>query len=251
MDTARTAAALIERFAQRTSMVLLLAAAGGGVDAIIISRFQVLTAAQTGNTVLLAVAIAQGRVSAGFYSAVSVAAFVMGSVTGVLVVIRSKSGSALKPIRRALLAEFIALGALLAGWRFQLNPGPDMTAVLVALAASAMGIQSAAVMSVHGSPTTTYVTGTLSKFSTDITIWLVDRKAEALTTLRQQQPAPSSLLSSSGRVLYGLDWLVYLVGGIASALLFSWVREKALALPMMAIMVAALVGPGPSQDGSE
>lgn len=243
MSTTQTALAPVKGFTRRNLMILLLSVAGGGVDAIIISGFQVLTAAQTGNTVLLAVALAQGRFSAGFYSAVSVVAFVVGSVASVLVMIKRKSESALSPLGWALIVEFISLGALLAGWHFQPHPGPKWTAVLIALAASAMGIQSAAVLRIHGSPSTTYVTGTLSKFSADLTIWLFDRKAGALSMPPQHQTASSSSSSSSGRVLYGLDWLVYLLGGVASALLFLSVREMALALPMMAIGLAALAEP--------
>ena len=224
-------------------MILLLSVAGGGVDAVIISGFQVLTAAQTGNTVLLAVALAQGRFSTGFYSAVSVAAFVVGSVASVLVTMKRKSESALSPLGWALIVELILLGALLTGWHFQPHPGPKTTAVLIALAAGAMGIQSAAVLRIHGSPSTTYVTGTLSKFSTDLTIWLFDTKAGAPSTPPQRQTASSSSLSNSGRILYGLDWVVYLGGGVASALLFLSVREMALALPIAAIGLAALAEP--------
>jgi uncharacterized membrane protein YoaK (UPF0700 family) len=71
-------------------MVLLLAVAGGGVDAIIILAFQVLTGAQTGNTVMLAVALAEGRFAAGFYSALSVASFIIGSVVGQLVILKRR-----------------------------------------------------------------------------------------------------------------------------------------------------------------
>ena len=42
-------------------LVVLLAVAAGAADAILIVRFDVLTAAQTGNTILLAVALATGN----------------------------------------------------------------------------------------------------------------------------------------------------------------------------------------------
>jgi uncharacterized membrane protein YoaK (UPF0700 family) len=242
MTTTQTGAASSKSLPQHNLSILLLAVAGGGVDAILISSFQILTGAQTGNTVLLAVALAQGRFTAGFYSAVSVAAFVIGSVAGELVVRKRKSKSALGPMGWPLVVELVPLGALLACWHSQPNPGPKMTAVLVALAASAMGIQSATVLRIHGSPTTTYVTGTLSKFSTDFAMWLFDRQAGARSMQRQDQRSSSALLSSDWRILYGLDWLLYLGGGIASALLFSSVKEIALVLPMLAIIVAMVAG---------
>ena len=152
-------------------MVLLLAVAGGGVDAIIILAFQLLTGAQTGNTVMLAVALAEGRFAAGFYSAVSVASFIIGSVVGRLVILKRKSESALGPIGWALIAELVTLSVLIVCWHFA--PGPKVTAFLAALAAGSMGMQSAAVLRLHGSPTTTYVTGTLITFSTDLARWLL------------------------------------------------------------------------------
>src|SRR5437868_14530402 len=97
-------------------MVLLLAVAGGGVDAISILAFQVLTGAQTGNSVMLAVALAQRRYAAGFYSAISVAAFVAGSVAGQLAILKRNSKSALGPMGWALVAEVVCLGALLLVW---------------------------------------------------------------------------------------------------------------------------------------
>ena len=159
-------------FTRQNLMVLLLAVAGGGVDAIIILAFQLLTGAQTGNTVMLAVALAEGRFAAGFYSAVSVASFIIGSVVGRLVILKRKSESALGPIGWALIAELVTLSVLIVCWHFAPHPGPKVTAFLAALAAGSMGMQSAAVLRLHGSATTTYVTGTLITFSTDLARWL-------------------------------------------------------------------------------
>ena len=50
---------------------LLLTLVGGSVDAMVILGFNVLTAAQTGNTVLLAVAIARGDLVTGASAATS------------------------------------------------------------------------------------------------------------------------------------------------------------------------------------
>lgn len=213
-------------------MILLLSVAGGSVDAILISSFQVLAGAQTGNTVLLAVALGQGRFSAGFYSAVSVAAFIVGSIAGEFVILKRKPASGLAPIRMALGAELIPLGVLFLCWHFAPSPGWKMTAFLVSLAAAAMGIQSAAVLSVHGSPATTYVTGALNKFSTDVTMRLFVRRS------RTGSIPKSSLLSSDERVLFGLDWPVYLGGGVAGALLYLSVKDFALVLPILAIAAA-------------
>lgn len=105
-------------FTRQNLMVLLLAVAGGGVDAIIILAFPLLTGAQTGNTVMLAVALAEGGFAAGFYSAVSVASFIIGSVVGQLVIVKRKSESALGPIGWALIAELVTLSVLIVCWHF-------------------------------------------------------------------------------------------------------------------------------------
>lgn len=231
MNATRT----VQLSARHSVIILLLSVAGGGVDAIMISCFQVLTGAQTGNTVLLAVALAQGRFFAGLYSAVSVAAFILGSIAGELAIIGGKAQPAVRSIRWALAAELLPLAALLVCWHFApRSPGWQTTVVVIALAAGAMGIQSAAILRIHGSPTTTYVTGTLSKFATDLTMWLFLRQSRARLA-KDHDAAP---LSSDGRALYGADWLVYLGGGIFSALLYLWVRELALIFPIFAIVAA-------------
>lgn len=141
--------------------------AGGGVNAAMILRFDVLTAAQTGNTILLAVALAERRLTAGFYAAISVVAYVIGSATGELVISGPPKHSRLSPIERGLLTELVPLTALLACWHIAATrPHPSSIATLVGLSAIAMGIQSAVVLKIHVGPTTTYVTGTLTTFAT-------------------------------------------------------------------------------------
>jgi uncharacterized membrane protein YoaK (UPF0700 family) len=230
--------------ARRDIMILLLSVAGGSVDAVIILGFNVLTAAQTGNTILLAVSLAQGRFSTGFYAAVSAFAYMVGAAVGELVVGKRRgSASWLSPVGRGLVAELIALGSLLGSWRLA-GPSPALgtTAVPVAIAAIAMGVQSAVVLRLHVGPTTTYVTGTLTSLATKIVRGLyIIKKAPAATTYAQD--ANSAILwSSKGPVIYGVDWLVYAGGACVSALLFLRVREAALALPMAAIVAAIIAG---------
>lgn len=60
-------------------MILLLAVAGGGVDTVMILAFNVLTGAQTGNTVLLGAATALGRLAAALGSMISIICYVIGA----------------------------------------------------------------------------------------------------------------------------------------------------------------------------
>ena len=226
--------------ARQDLTILLLSVAGGGVDAVIILGFHVLTAAQTGNTILLAVAFAQGRFSTVVYSAVSVVAYLTGSAVGEVAVLRRKSDSWLSPLRQGLLAELILLsGLLMACHVARPTPSPALIAVLVALAATAMGIQSAAVLQIHSSPTTTYVSGTLTTFATKA-IRRLHLKAAPRSPARPD-PSPR-LLSMEGADIYGLDWLIYAGGALASALLFLRVHETALVLPIAAVVTAAVAG---------
>ena len=95
MTTAPTGAAPASAysFPRQDLIVLLLSLAGGSVDAVMILGFNVLTAAQTGNTILLAVSLAQGRFATGFYSAVSVIGYMAGAAVGELVIVRRRDSA--------------------------------------------------------------------------------------------------------------------------------------------------------------
>jgi uncharacterized membrane protein YoaK (UPF0700 family) len=230
-------------FARRDLVVLLLSVAGGGVDAVIILGFHVLTAAQTGNTILLAVALAEGRFATGLHAAVSVIGYMVGAATGELVIIRHRdSASWLSPVDWGLVVELVALTGLLVSWHLAgQNSAVGRSAGLVVFAAIAMGIQSVVVFRLHVGPTTTYVTGTLTTFITETV-----RRLHLIETA----PAPSleahdrgaGILSPKGPVMYGVAWLVYAGGACVSGLLFLRVREVALALPIVAIVAAIVAG---------
>ncbi len=215
-------------------MVLLLSVAGGSVDAAIILGFNVLTAAQTGNTILLAVSLVQGRFAIGFFAAVSVVGYMAGAAAGELVIIRRRDSiSWLSPINCALVVELAVLGCLLLFWRLAgHNPTTGTSAVLVAFTAVAMGIQSAVALRLHVGPATTYVTGTLTTFMIETIRWL---------HLVETAPASAPEVRK-GPVIYGVGWLVYAGGACIGGLLFLRLREAALALPMIAILAAILAG---------
>jgi uncharacterized membrane protein YoaK (UPF0700 family) len=226
---------------RRDLIFLLLSVAGGGVDAAVILGFNVLTAAQTGNTILLTVAFAERRVATGFNAAVSVIAYIIGSAVGELVIIGRRNGSWLSPAAWGLLGELIPLGGLLACWHVAgRNPSPGGIAFLVALAATAMGMQSTAALRIHAAPTTTYVTGTLTTFSIRTMQWL-HMKAASQSAARPPDPS-TSLWSREGAAIYGVDWLVYAGGAMASALLYLRAHEAALVLPIAAVFAAAVAG---------
>lgn len=212
---------------------LLLTLAAAGVDAMVILGFNVLTAAQTGNTVLLAVAVARGDAETGFSAAVSVAAFVAGAVAGEVLCGWSTSGHRREPgILPALLIEILLLISLLMLW-LPAEPFAGRSAIaVVALAALAMGVQSAAVLRLQG-PSTTYITGMLATFSTGYVRWIRAARHRRLRI----RPAESDAKHPPDRLPWrnGLIWLVYLSGAIVCGILFLRSGVLALLVPIAAI----------------
>jgi uncharacterized membrane protein YoaK (UPF0700 family) len=208
---------------------LLLTLAAAGVDAIVILGFNVLTAAQTGNTVLLAVAVARGDAETGSNAAVSVAAFVAGAIVGELLCGRPGAGRRRAPgILPALLIEMLLLIALLL-ILLVIEPAAGRSAI--ALAASAMGIQSAAVLRLQG-PSTTYITGMLATFSTGYVRWI-----RAGRVRRPRSRSAESNAQPPDRLPWrnGLIWVVYLSGAIVCGILFLRSGVLALLVPIAAI----------------
>ena len=145
-------------------LLLLLAATSGYVDAVsYLGLGQVFTSNMTGNTVLMGLALGQARWPDALRSGVALGGF-LGGVTISASIVRQEKGEDIWPFRvtAALGLELVALGAFAVVWVFarpDLNAGA--TPFLIALAALAMGSQSATVRSlgVKG-VTTTYITGT-------------------------------------------------------------------------------------------
>lgn len=213
----------------------LPAVAGGAVDAIVIMGFRVLTAAQTGNTILLAVAVARGDLAAGWSAALSLAGFVSGAVLGWWL-----AGRPGLPPSFTLFLEATILSGMLVLW---LRAGPEPTAAIgntiITGVAAAMGIQSAAVLSRKVGPPT-YVTGVLESF------------AHGLVSGR----TGGGSVGSPPR-LHGLAWLAYFSGAVGAGWAFRAAGPAALAIPIGCLVVAACAtsrrrpeshGPNPSGE---
>ncbi len=199
-------------------LVMLLALGAGSTDAIVIVGFKVLTAAQTGNTILLAAALAQGDWRTGLAAGLSVAGFVTGALAGSWLLVRERAS-----VARVLCLELAMLGGVTAGWLLAASPHPTTGLVLVAATATAMGLQSA-VMLHQKTSSTTYVTGVLAAF------------ARHAVSPRGQPGAPAP----EARFEAGV-WLVYFTAAIGGAWLFSFLGVPALLLSMAALAAAALI----------
>lgn len=156
----------------RDTLLLTLTAAAGSVDAIsLIGLERVFTANMTGNLVLLGLAIGQGQLLGSLRSVIAFLCFSVGILAGARVTGRPHE-TAVWP-RRVTLTVGIELALLVvfaAGWAAAGDrPGTFNTDLLIALAAAAMGVQTAAArsLSVPG-VATTFVTGTLTSLMAEL-----------------------------------------------------------------------------------
>nr|WP_276569036.1 YoaK family protein [Thiocapsa imhoffii] len=206
---------------------------GASVDAMVILGFNVLTAAQTGNTVLLAVAIARGDLLTGASAATSVTAFVLGCLLGECVIgcmrrLRMRDLGIL-PV---LLLELLLLATLLLVWSNSEPVTGGGTQVVVALAALTMGLQSAAALHAR-SPATTYMTGMLATFSTGFASWISTLlSTDSKATNDPHQPGDPQRTRAAFPWRNGVGWVIYLAGAILCGILFLRVGAMALLMPI-------------------
>lgn len=225
--------------------ILLLAIAGGSADAIVMLGFHVLTAAQTGNTILLAVALVQGQFATGFHAAVSLAGYIIGVAGAEWVMNKGRIPLfQLTPVGCSVLAELISLAILFICWQLAgRNLSVTMAAGIVILAAISMGIQSATVLHLHAGPKTTYVTGTLTTFLTGFVRRLIQTDAIAppsTTTTHNNVGGPLQAEVHAWR--YGFTWLVYVGGALAGGWLFLHQGPVAVALPIGSVVIVLFTG---------
>lgn len=155
-----------------TLAAVLLTVGTGATDVASFTRLGgVFTSVITGNLVLFGLSAA--RVSAGLaeHAAVSVGGYVLGVAIGARVIaLAPRHGRAEvnedwpAMVTAALTVEFTLLAVLSAGWELTgTRPAGAVQFLLLAVAATAMGVQSAAVRGLgRGDFSTTYLTGTLT-----------------------------------------------------------------------------------------
>lgn len=209
----------------RTAASLLALALGAGVtDATsYLGLGHVFTANMTGNTVLVAVAAVQGHGGDVARSSTALGGFCLGVAAGTALIPRGRRGWP-RLAARAFALEAVALAALLAGWA--LAGAPALRWALIALAAGAMGVQSAAVRAsdVRG-VNTTYMTSTLQN-----AIARLVRRSQAHPA-REQAPG-----------LPGAAWLTYGVGALLGALLTRSWGPAGLGVPLAVLCVVTATG---------
>jgi uncharacterized membrane protein YoaK (UPF0700 family) len=227
-------------------MLALLAMAAGCVDAVsYLGLGRVLTAAMTGNTLLLGIALGQAELAAALRAATALTGFVAGAVLGAAIVDRGGRAVWSPPVMLALALELAVLVLLALGW--PRDVGDQELHLLIAAAGLAMGIQSAAAHRI-GVPgvATTYVTGTLTSLSARLVRWL------------RAAGTPSDPAPAIHGAWLAVVWLVYGVGAVVAGAVELWwpkiavtpalapvagqVPWPAVALLLPIVLIAGVIG---------
>jgi uncharacterized membrane protein YoaK (UPF0700 family) len=213
-------------------VAVTLALVAGCVDAVSFNRiFDVFPANQSGNAVLLGIALGAGELGKAWPPALAIAGFALGIVLAVLVgsrVSQLHRPTALLGVESALLAA-VAI-TLLATERPGAIDGPEV-ALLLLLASVAMGIQTEVIGRVAGvAVATTYQTGAIARIA-DIT---GSRAAGTAPRTGGAGAAPLTILVSV---------LVAYVGGAAlgSAVVSTLGNQRGAMVVPTAIVVALTV----------
>jgi len=160
---------------KRDALVITLTLVTGSVDAIGLLRLGgVFTSVMTGNMVFLGIAASEHSGSIALHTGVAFAAYILGSFFGARVAGHAPDDeSHLWPrsIVNALVVEFVVIAVFAVWWELvHGTPSPDISYALLGLNATALGIQSSAVLRFGVSGlSTTYLTGTLTQFVANFT----------------------------------------------------------------------------------
>jgi uncharacterized membrane protein YoaK (UPF0700 family) len=159
---------------RRDALVMMLTAAAGATNVLSLTRLGGVPASiMTANLVLVGLSATRGQGTLGWHAGAALAGFVAGVFLASLL-LRAGDGKRLVWPRRvaiALAAEALPLAGVTVGWALTGGrPGEDAQLTLCALAALAMGVQSAAVgaLGVAGL-SSTFFTGTLKSVVTGLT----------------------------------------------------------------------------------
>lgn len=223
--------------------MLLFTFAAGCVDAITYLRGHVFTANMTGNSVLLGIAIGEGRGPAAASSVVALIAFIIGVLLGAF--LAGEGGDKVRTFTAVRREVFVEAGILaLFAASCLAPPAARIGGVILIIATSgiAMGMQSAAVkrLSLPGIATT-YITGTItSLFSGIVHNWRTRelRAARHAAAVASGNPAQHPSHALSVRHALGLQaqvFLSYTVAALVSAVLHTHWPGIAAVLPVLAI----------------
>jgi uncharacterized membrane protein YoaK (UPF0700 family) len=194
--------------ATRTALTVALTAGSGSLDALaFLALGKVFVSVITGNLVLLGIGLGvQGEHQVAARVAVAIASYAVGATAGAVITGRAQADQPVWPgrITAALLAELVLLAGFAGGWELAAGrPVGGAQAALLAVAAAAMGLQSAAVnrLALPGF-SSTYLTSTLIRAVTELVLGPrhhVGAKIAALTSVVAGALAGALLVTEAPR----------------------------------------------------
>lgn len=235
----------------KSAVALLLTFTAGIVDIVgYITVYHLFVAHMTGTTVHLGNKLESGSWPDAAKAATIIASFVLGSIVG-RAVIEAGSRSHKRTVASSTLAAeamlvlaFVWLGAAVLK-QFTPETIPlGMACVLVALLATAMGLQTATLtrvgpLTIH----TTFVTGMLNKLAQETARWLF-----WIHDSWRQHASLSSFVRSSGhhtafrnaRFMTAI-WFSYMIGSVMGTWMDARWRTAALYLPVSILLISIAV----------
>ncbi len=230
-------------------MILVLAWAAGSLDAIgYLGLGHVFTANMTGNAVLLGLALGRGEGLAALRSVVALGGYALGVAIGATIVSKDRERMDWPPsVTNAVFLEGIVLAAFTIAWHALRVPRPEEWLYgLIALAAVAMGIQSAAVrrLEVPGI-VTTYITGTLTSLVSGLTSRIRQAKA------RSAPEASSPAINWERRVgLQAGVFMMYVLAAVLSGLAQTRAPSFATIAPVLGVLLVAIAARTRGRQGA-
>jgi uncharacterized membrane protein YoaK (UPF0700 family) len=228
----------------KVATLITLTGIGGYVDAVsYLGLGRVFTAAMTGNTVLLALAVAERDWGAVLRSATALIGFVGGVALGQIVVGRFEARTRWpRAVGSGLAVELALLVVLAVAW--YLTPPRPVTATLhlpIAMSALAMGVQSATARRLGvAAVSTTYVTGTLTSLTSGTVEWL--RSGERRRSARAEHlVAQPNAAVVHGPGLPSIAWGAYAAGALAGGLVVMLAPTVALMPALLAVLAVAVL----------
>lgn len=208
----------------RNMLVVVLAFTSGFIDALSFLGLGVFASVQTGNTVLLGLAIGSGKIFQALVSLAAITGYIGGVALGARIVDPIPVPPKIWPIAitKALIVEVLVLSLLaIVGFSAGGKPSGLILYTLIALATVAMGIQGAAVRALGVSDiSTTYITGTWTGLISGL--------------VRQHHPTASGKKRVETR-LQAAVLIVYVLAAIAGGVAVTNWLVKATIIPVISI----------------
>lgn len=223
------------RTVERAGLLVVLAAASGSADGW--SYFglgHAFVANMTGNTVMLGVSVFHLR-SDAVHPLVALCGYIAGTVLGTLICRRVEPARLWsKSTSWVLFSEALLLLGVEAGWvATRESPGGSVQLGLLACAAMALGMQSAAMFQLQvPGVATTYITGTWTTLTNGVTRLLI-RRPEIMRQEKQSEERFALQAAVLG---------AYFLSAVFTGWAFRHITALVGILPALAILLVAVYG---------